>query len=239
MNESNPITTTCPAIFVDLGKMDYKECYSLQHAVHRARMEEKLPDCLLLVEHPHVLTMGKNANRNNILAPEAVLRERRISCIPIDRGGDVTYHGPGQLVCYPIIALKGSKAGVSEFVSSLEEVMIRTLKEFGIKGERNKLNRGVWIGMHKIGFIGVAIKQGIALHGFALNVAPDLSFFQMIRSCGLKDVTITSMKVLLGRPVRVEEVKGYIVSHFQDIFGSSIDKIAKDLFLAYSLKTSF
>jgi lipoyl(octanoyl) transferase len=231
MNESNPIAARRSAILVDIGKMDYNECWSLQHVVHSARVKENLPDCLLMVEHSHVVTMGKKSNRENILAPE-FLREMGIACIPIERGGDVTYHGPGQLMCYPIFALtrKGRKMGIGEFVSFLEEVMIRTLHEFGIKGERNTLNRGVWVGMAKIGFVGIAVKKHVSLHGFALNVAPDLSFFKMIHSCGLKDVSITSMRELLDRPVAIKEVRRHIIFHFQDIFGLSFDEVARDLF---------
>ncbi len=232
MNESNPITAKGRAILVDVGKMDYRECWSLQHVLHSDRLEEKLPDCFLFAEHPPVITMGKKSNQDNVLVPESVLKERGIACIPIERGGDVTYHGPGQLIGYPIFALKDRKMEIGEFVSSLEEVMIRALNEFDIRGERNALNRGVWIGMRKIGFVGVAVKRGVSLHGFALNVAPDLSFFQMIHSCGLKDVSITSLRDQLAGPVAIKEVKKHIRFHFQDIFGLSLDEVSKGTLFA-------
>jgi lipoyl(octanoyl) transferase len=216
------------AVAVDLARMDYEQCLALQHRVHQARVEGLIPDCLLLVEHPHVLTIGRRGKTANILVPEQLLRTRDIPCVPIERGGDVTYHGPGQLIGYPIFALKGKGKGVSEHVERLEEVMIRILREYGISGERNAKNRGVWVGNAKIGFVGIAVRRGISLHGIALNAAPDLSFFEMIHTCGLKGVEVTSIQRLRGSAVSLEELKARAISRFEEVFDLSLESLRLD-----------
>jgi len=217
------------AIVIDLGRMDFRECWSIQHDVHLARVESRIPDCLLLVEHPHIFTLGKNGNKNNILVSESLLRKRGVDTVSIERGGDVTYHGPGQVIGYPIFSLRKRRYGASEFVSSMEEVMIRTLKDFGLKGERNRLNRGVWVGLEKIGFIGIAVRRSVVLHGFSLNVSPDLSYFKMIHSCGLKGIGITSMKSLLDMQVDSTDVKKSIISHFEKILRLDMEEVNKKI----------
>jgi lipoate-protein ligase B len=136
---------------VDLGRQDFEECWVLQRMINRARRNETLPDCLLLVEHPHVLTIGRGGKRENILVSETLLRERGIPCLSIEKGGDIIYHGPGQLVGYPIFDLKREEIGIVDFVEGLEEVMIQILKDYGIVGERNERNRGVWVEKKKVG----------------------------------------------------------------------------------------
>ena len=220
------------AMVVDLGYRDYEECLAIQHTAHSARREGLIPDCLLLVEHPHVLTIGKRGKRDNVRVPEPFLRKQGISCITIERGGDVTYHGPGQLLGYPIFALKGKGKGVIDFVGRLEEVMIRILRDYGIDGERNELNRGVWVGREKVGFVGIAVRRRISFHGFALNVDPELSFFQMINPCGLTGVKVTSIGSLLGREIQFEEARERAVIHFEEIFGLSLEREETDLFLS-------
>jgi lipoate-protein ligase B len=219
------------ALVIDLGRMDFRECWSIQHEVHLARVESRLPDCLLLVEHPHVFTIGKNGDKRNILVPGSFLEKKGIDIVSIERGGDVTYHGPGQIIGYPIFLLKGHRFGVTELVSLMEEVMIQVLKDFGINGERNRLNRGVWVGKEKIGFIGIAVRRSVVMHGFALNVSPDLSFFKMIHSCGLKDVNITSMSTLLKKHVDSKGVKKSVVSHFRSILNLDMEEINRELLL--------
>ena len=213
------------AMVIDLARQDFEECWTLQHRIHRARKEEILPDCLLLVEHPHVLTLGRGGKRENILVSETLLHERGIACLSIERGGDVVYHGPGQLVGYPIFALKREGIGIVNFVWRLEEVMIRILKDYGIIGQRNERNRGVWVGKDKVGFVGIAVRSGISLHGFALNVNPDLSFFELIQPCGLKRVKATSMKALLEKEVDYEEVKERAIIHFREVFDISMQRM--------------
>jgi lipoate-protein ligase B len=218
------------ALAVDLARMDYERCLALQHRVHQARFEGLIPDCLLLVEHPHVLTIGRRGKTENILVPEPLLRTRDIPCVSIERGGDVTYHGPGQLIGYPIFGLKGKGKGVSAHVEGLEEVMIRILRDYGISGERNARNRGVWVGEAKIGFVGIAVRKGISLHGIALNAAPDLSFFEIIHTCGLKGVEVTSIQRLRGSGVSLEKIKACAISHFEKVFDLSLENIRlKDL----------
>ena len=213
------------AIVIDLGFQGFEECWDLQHRLHRARKEETLPDCLLLVEHPHVFTLGRGGKKENILVSESFLRERGLSCLSIERGGDVVYHGPGQLAGYPIFALKREGIGIVNFVWRLEEVMIQILKDYGIMGQRNERNRGVWVGKDKLGFVGIAVRSGISLHGFALNVNPDLSFFELIQPCGLKGVKATSMNALLGKGIPLEAVKERAMVHFQEVFNITMHRI--------------
>ena len=208
----------------DLKTMDYEACLKLQHAVHGARVEGLLPDTLLLVEHPHVLTFGRRAHEENVLVPESALRQQGITCVHIERGGDVTYHGPGQLVAYPIFALRKSGIGVLDFMENLETIMIQVLKDYGIKGERNKRNRGVWVESKKVGFVGIAVQKGISFHGLALNISPDLKFFQLINPCGLKEVQITSMADILKREVSLSDIKARVVFHFQKIFDMTLNQ---------------
>jgi len=211
------------SIVVDLGLMEYTSCWKLQHGIHRARRRNLLPDCLLLVEHPRVMTFGKGKSRDNLLVAQRVLDEQKIPCVDIERGGDVTYHGPGQLVGYPIFGLRGG-IGVVDFVERLEEIMIRILDTYGIPGKRDPRNRGVWVGNKKIGFVGIAVRKGISLHGFALNVNLDLTPFRMINPCGLHDVEISSLKDLLQKDIPMGSLKELTVSLYEEIFGCSTEK---------------
>ncbi len=217
---------------IDLGCLAFDECLALQHRVHRARKESLLPDCLLLVEHLHVLTIGKTGKKENLLVPEPLLEERGIPCLAIERGGDIHYHGPGQLTGYPIFALKRGGIGVIDFVERLEEVMIRILSDYGITGGRSETNRGVWVGKDKVGFVGISVRRGISFHGFALNVDPDLSFFKLIHLCGLKGVKATSMSTLLGRRIALEEVKNRAIFYFEEVFDLSMERMEMDAFLS-------
>jgi lipoyl(octanoyl) transferase len=212
-------------IYSDLQTMDYRACLNLQHAVHGARAEDLLPDTLLLVEHPHVLTFGRRAHEENVLVSESALQQQGVKCVHIERGGDVTYHGPGQLVAYPIFALEKCGIGVLDFVEKLEAVMIRVLEDCGITGERDKRNRGVWVGNKKLGFVGIAVRKGISFHGLALNVNPELRFFQMINPCGLKEVKITSIAHILERDISLSEIKPRVISHFRKIFNVTLEQI--------------
>ena len=228
------------ALVIDLSFQDFEGCWLLQHRIHRARKEEILPDCLLLVEHPHVLTLGRGGKKENILVSETLLHERGITCLSIERGGDVVYHGPGQLVGYPIFALEREGIGIVDFVWRLEEVMIQILKDYGIIGQRNERNRGVWVGKDKVGFVGIAIRSGISFHGFALNVNPDLSFFELIRPCGLDGVKATSMNALLRKGIPLEVVKERAMVHFQEVFNISMHRMKmSDLLIQISFSKSF
>jgi lipoyl(octanoyl) transferase len=205
-------------LIVDLGTLAYQEAWDLQHRIHEAKQAGLSADVLLLLEHAHVFTLGKNAKRENILISESALKERGIDCVSIERGGDVTYHGPGQLIGYPIFFLEALKLKVVDFVGRLEEVMIRVLESYGLPAQRSSLNRGVWVKEAKLGFVGIALRRGITLHGFALNVAPKLSYYNMIYSCGLKGVEIVSLSSLLRRSISMEEVKKRTIDSFESVF---------------------
>jgi len=225
LKKSPPNAKMPDPLVSDLKTMDYETCLKLQHKVHGARVQGLLPDTLLLVEHPHVLTFGRRSHEENVLVSESALRQQGITCVHIERGGDVTYHGPGQLVAYPIFALRKNGIGVLDFVERLETVMIRVLKDYGIRGERNERNRGVWVGGKKIGFVGIAVQKGISFHGLALNISPDLGFFQMIHPCGLKEVHITSMADLLEKTVSLAEIKTRVVFHLEKIFDMTLEQV--------------
>jgi lipoate-protein ligase B len=213
-------------VIVDLGTIAYQEAWDLQHKIHEAKQAGMPADVLLLLEHPHVFTLGKNAKKENILVPDTVLKEQGIDCVSIERGGDVTYHGPGQLVGYPIFFLETLKLRVVDFVDRLEEVMIRVLNSYGLPAHRSPVNRGVWVKETKLGFVGIALSRGITLHGFALNVAPKLSYYNMIYSCGLKGVEIVSLSSLLRRGVSMEEVKKKTIDSFENVFALKTEPIS-------------
>ncbi len=175
------------------------------------RIADRTPDTFIVVEHPHVFTLGRRGNRANLLSNELPVYQ-------VERGGDVTYHGPGQLIGYPILKLLGPEQDVHSYLSRVEELLIRTVAEFGIRASRSQRQTGVWVEAQKLASIGVAIKSWVTYHGFALNVNTNLSFFQKIRPCGLEPSTITSMQQILGRSVDMDEVKSAVKSHFKDVF---------------------
>jgi lipoyl(octanoyl) transferase len=217
---------TKKVLIVDLGTIAYQEAWDLQHRIHEAKQAGLSPDVLLLLEHPHVFTLGKNAKKENLLVSETALREQGIDCISIERGGDVTYHGPGQLIGYPIFFLEALKLKVVDFVDRLEEVMIRVLAGYGLPAQRSSLNRGAWVKEAKLGFVGIALRRGITLHGFALNVAPKLSYYNMIYSCGLKGVDIVSLSSLLRRSISMEEVKKKTIDSFESVFDLKAEPVS-------------
>jgi len=224
---------TKKTLIVDLGTIAYQEAWDLQHRIHEAKQAGLSADVLLLLEHPHVFTLGKNAKKENILVSDTVLRDQGIDCVSIERGGDVTYHGPGQLLGYPLFFLEALKLRVVDFVDRLEEVMIRVLQSYGLPAERSPINRGVWVKEAKLGFVGIAVQRGITLHGFALNVAPKLSYYDMIHSCGLKGVKIASLSSLLRKSISMEEVKRKTITSFEEVFNLETEQLS----LAHLLQT--
>jgi lipoyl(octanoyl) transferase len=205
-----------------LGVVSYSDGLSLQErAVERVRSGEAAEQ-LLLLEHPHVFTLGRGADSSNILADEQQLDIHSVEVHETGRGGDVTYHGPGQLVGYPIINLKPDRCDVHRYVRDIEEVLIRTIAEFGIKGTRIPGLTGVWVGNEKIAAIGVRIARWITSHGFALNVNTDLSYFKMIVPCGITDKGVTSLTRVLDKPLDLQQVASLAARAFGDVFGRSV-----------------
>ena len=201
----------------DLGRFGYAAAYEIQRERVEQRKHGLIPDQLLLVEHPHVLTLGRNGHMSNVLASEEVLRRAGIEFHHTDRGGDITYHGPGQIVGYPIVDLREWKRDVGAYVRSVEQALIDALAEFGIAGGREQGATGVWVAGAKIAAIGVHISRWVTSHGFALNVTTDLSYFQYIVPCGLTK-PVTSMRELGFRGAR-EEVEAALVRSFAACFG--------------------
>lgn len=203
---------------VDLGTVDYAKAWDLQHHLWSKRVEEKVPDLLLILEHPHVITLGRRGERSSLLISPDVLEAMKIPIFHTERGGDVTYHGPGQMIVYPILNLKEYGYRLIGYVGELEEVILSVLRDFGIEGRRDSSNRGVWAGGDKIASIGVAIKRWVSLHGLALNYATDLKYFDLINPCGLKKVKITSMEKSLGKNIPRDQLVEKICFHFQQTF---------------------
>lgn len=203
---------------LDLGILPYEEAFELQKKMARRRIEGKIGDHLLLLEHPPVITVGRNARLENILADSQLLGKEGISVIQTDRGGDVTYHGPGQLVGYPILNLRKMRPDVQWYVSQLEKSIIETLRNFYIQATQVKGLRGVWVEGYKIASIGVRISKWVTHHGFALNVHTNLSHFELIRPCGLVGAKMTSMEKILGKKVKMEEVKKVYAEVFSTMF---------------------
>lgn len=204
----------------DLGRMPYTEALAIQEQIAAERKQGLGTDHLLFVEHPHVVTIGRNGREENLLAPENVLRAKGIELHYSDRGGDVTYHGPGQIVAYPIMDLREWKRDVGAYVRAIEQVLIDTLEEFGIGAARVPKLTGVWTGegeaQAKIAAIGVHLSRWVSTHGWALNVTTDLGYFQYIVPCGLTK-PVTSME-RLAVCVSAEEVKRALARHFQRVF---------------------
>lgn len=205
-----------------LGRVSYEEGLQLQERAVEHLRSGDAPEQLLLLEHPHVFTLGRGADASNILADEQQLQSSSVEVHETGRGGDVTYHGPGQLVGYPIINLKPDRCDVHRYVRDLEEVLIRTIGEFGVTGSRISGLTGVWVGNEKIAAIGVRIARWITSHGFALNVNTDLNYFRMIVPCGITDKGVTSLSRLLGREFELEEVARTAAAQFARVFGRDL-----------------
>jgi lipoyl(octanoyl) transferase len=203
-----------------LGRVPYAEALALQRSLVDDRRAGVIGDTLLLLEHPHVLTLGVRGDggRAHILATAEVLAARDIGVFETGRGGDITYHGPGQLVGYPIIDLNPGRRDVHRYVRDLETVLIRTAADYGIQAGRIEGLTGVWVGDEKLAAIGVRIARWITSHGFALNVTTNLDHFKLIVPCGIADRGVTSLERLLGRPVATTEVENRIIEHFNNVF---------------------
>jgi lipoyl(octanoyl) transferase len=202
-----------------LGRVPYAEALELQARLVAERQQDLVPDTLLLLEHDPVFTLGRNARAEHVLFPADALRARGFAVFETGRGGDVTYHGPGQVVGYPILHLEPGRQDVHRYVRDLEEVMIRACADHGVAAGRIAGRTGVWVGGEKVGAIGVRIARWVTSHGFALNVANDLEPFGLIVPCGIRDGGVTSLERLLGRPVPPEAVMDRLAAHVAAVFG--------------------
>src|SRR5437899_11571862 len=208
---------------VDLGLVAYAEAYALQRRIVAARKADAIEDVFLLCEHPHVLTQGRNGRREHLLVSEHVLRQKGVEFHESSRGGDITYHGPGQIVGYPIFNLGAIRRDVVWYVRMLEETMIRTTAEFGIAAKRVLGKTGIWVDAgsreEKLGAIGVHLSRWVTSHGFAYNVSTDLRYFDLIVPCGIAGGRATSLEKLLGRSVAVSEIKPLLARRLGEVFG--------------------
>jgi lipoate-protein ligase B len=204
-----------PARVVDLGTREFGEVWELQRQMVAARQRDEIPDTLILVEHPNVITLGRGTHKENLVAPGDT------PMFEIERGGDVTYHGPGQLVGYPIFLLRQSERDLHAYLRNLEEALIQTVEECGLPAGRRESWTGVWNrdADRKLASIGVAVKRWVTLHGFALNVATDLTRFAAINPCGLEATVMASLTSLLGRDVTLAEVKPIVARRMGSVFG--------------------
>ena len=215
--------------FLDLGVASYMPVWKQQEELHAGLIAAKLrgedtDNYLLFVEHNHVYTLGKSGNEANMLINAIQLQARHAEFVKVNRGGDITYHGPGQLVVYPIVDMANFGVGVKDYVERLEEVVIRTVGEYGIRGERLEGATGVWIDAHttnarKICAIGIKCSRYVTMHGFALNVNTDLNYFNYINPCGFVDKGVTSIAKEVGHEVPMDEVKGVVKRYFAELFG--------------------
>jgi lipoate-protein ligase B len=211
---------TCYALF--LGTIDYAAALQLQMQVCRLKKRSLQEDVLLLLEHPPTITLGRNGTWRHLLARDESLASRGVRCYEADRGGDITFHGPGQLVGYPILRLEGGERDVHLYMRRLEEVLIRVLSCFGIEGSRREGLTGVWTGPKKIAALGVHISRWITRHGFALNVQTDLSFFDLILPCGIAGLEAASMSSALRRTVEVSDVANRLGGEFGEVLGRNL-----------------
>jgi lipoyl(octanoyl) transferase len=218
-------------LIVALGLIGYAEAYGLQKRLVAARKADAIEDVLLLCEHPHVITQGRNGKREHLLVGEHVLRQKGVEFYETSRGGDITYHGPGQIVGYPILNLGEIRRDVVWYVRILEEAMIRATAEYGITAKREPGKTGIWVDSdkteEKLGAIGVHISRWVTSHGFAYNVSTDLRFFDLIVPCGIADRKATSLEKLLGRAVEKVEVGTRIARHLGDLFGRELRQTSK------------
>lgn len=222
-------------LVVDLGSIGYERAWDLQKRIVAARKLALIPDMLLLCEHPHVITMGRNGRSEHLLASETMLRSRGVEFHATNRGGDVTYHGPGQIVAYPILNLSEIRRDVGWYVRQLEEAMIRTTAEYGVTAERREGRTGIWVEVNgadgtldeeKLGAIGVHISRWVTSHGLAYNVSTDLSFFDLIVPCGILGKHATSLKRLLNREVEISDAAPKLIRHLGECFERAMRAIS-------------
>jgi lipoate-protein ligase B len=209
---------------LDLGRVPYEKAWKYQKELVENRRRGEIGDSLVFVEHPPVLTLGRSWKRQNILADTPALTEKGVEVYEVERGGDVTYHGPGQVVGYPIVNLADRGRDLHRYLRDLEEVILRVVGSYGLEARRHEGLTGVWVGEEKVCAFGVAVRSWVTYHGFALNVNTDLSFFNLIHPCGIQDMGVTSLAKLQGHWVDPEEVKARIAEAFAQVFGYSLEE---------------
>lgn len=232
---------------IDLGLIAYQPAVEMQRQLVAARKSGAVPDVLLLCEHPHVITLGRNGRQEHLLASAHLLQQMGVEFLPSDRGGDITYHGPGQIVGYPILNLAAIRRDVAWYMRQLEEAMIRATAEFGIAASRKKGMTGVWVDnfcgaedsigeeaanhaiSEKLAAIGVHLSRWVTSHGFAYNVSTDLRYFDLIVPCGIRDKRATSLERLLGRAVLREEVATRMVAHLAEVFERDMQTVSREI----------
>ena len=213
-------------LILEIERISYEEAFELQRRLVAARLKNQIEDTFILLEHDPVFTANREETFQNILAPSEILAQEGIEVCRTDRGGDVTYHGPGQIVGYSIMDLKEQGRDLHQYIRNMEQVLIDTLAEYGIKAGRDTKHPGVWVKNEKIAAIGIAVKNGwITMHGFALNVDPNMDHFRMIVPCGITDKGVTSMAALLGKPVDRIELHEHLICHYGQLFKRTPEKL--------------
>jgi lipoate-protein ligase B len=211
---------------LELPVMEYSAALALQHHLVSARQRHAIDsDIVLILEHPPVYTLGRRGGIENLKVSKAFLKRLEIPVIQVERGGDITFHGPGQLVVYPIVDLAEAGLKIIDYVTGLEEIMLRTVSDWQISAERNSINRGIWIADKKLGSVGISVKRGVCFHGFALNVNVSLKPFKWIHPCGLADVGVTSMAQELSKTLSMKPVQETLKHHLASVFGFNLVKI--------------
>jgi lipoate-protein ligase B len=206
------------ALLLNFSTSDYMEIFQLQKDLLALKKQGLIPDVVIMLEHSPCFTIGRSGSLDHLLVDNQVLSRKNITVHDTSRGGDITYHGPGQLVCYPIISLEGEQRDLHAYARKMEEVMIRTLSTFDIKAGRKQQFPGVWVGDRKIGAMGIAVRNWITMHGISLNVCPDLEHFSYIIPCGITSYGVTSMSEVMGEPIHVETVRNEMRKQFSAVF---------------------
>jgi lipoate-protein ligase B len=226
------------AWILNLETVPYGEAFALQKRLVTMRSQDAICDTLILLEHPPVFTVTRKATRKNILASQDELEDQGISLCETNRGGDITYHGPGQIVGYPIMNLKDHGKDLHKYIRNIEEILISVLVDYGISAHRDKANPGVWIGDEKIAAIGIAVKSSwTTMHGFAFNVNPDLKHYSLIVPCGLTNKGVTSLSKLLDTPINMEEVREKLIHHYAEVFELRTRKVSLEELTTSKLNT--
>ena len=217
--------TNRPAVWIDLGLIEYRRALHIQLSAMQEKIDNpEAEDKIFFVQHPPVFTLGKRGGQENLIVSKEFLAKKNIKIVQTNRGGNITYHGPGQAILYPVIDLEKNKISVKDFVRGLEEIMILTAQDFNIQAERNKMNHGIWAGASKLGSLGIFVKKGVSIHGLAMNINIDLEPFNWINPCGLASVSMTSLEKELKKQgnytnVRLTSIKASFMKYFSSVFG--------------------